>query len=318
MLESKRACAEKELSVSNETIEVLLVEDNREYAAMLRYVFTELNPNQFELQHVTTLHDGLKKLALQTFDAILLDLSLPDSLGLNTFNEIYTHASTIPIVVMTALDDKDMALRAVRDGAQDYLVKGELDVNQLVRSLQYAVERNRTLSSLKQLSLIDELTGALNRRGFTSLARQHLKIAQRAGRELLLFFADVDGLKQINDHNGHQAGDQALRAITDILKDTFRSSDLIARLGGDEFTVMAINAPKENAETILARLQENVQAQNERNQPYQLSLSVGVARYDPQVDSTELDELLARADKDLYANKESKRTKASKSPESNQ
>jgi two-component system cell cycle response regulator len=305
----------KEHSVNNETIQVLLIEDNREYAAMLRYVFTELNPNQFELQHVTTLHDGLKKLTQQTFDAILLDLSLPDSLGLNTFNEVYTHASNIPIVVMTALDDKDIALRAVRDGAQDYLVKGELEVNQLVRSLQYAVERNRTLSSLKQLSLIDELTGALNRRGFTSLARQHLKIAQRAGRELLLFFADVDGLKQINDHHGHQAGDQALIAITGILRETFRSSDLIARLGGDEFTVLAINAPKETAETILARLQEHVQKQNDLGQPYQLSLSVGVARYDPQADPTDLDELLARADKDLYAHKESKKSQAYKSPD---
>jgi diguanylate cyclase (GGDEF)-like protein len=305
----------KEYSVSDETIQVLLIEDNREYAAMLRYVFTELNPNQFEIQHVTTLHDGLKKLTQQSFDAILLDLSLPDSLGLNTFNEVYTHASNIPIVVMTALDDKDIALRAVRDGAQDYLVKGELDVNQLVRSLQYAVERNRTLSSLKQLSLIDELTGALNRRGFTSLAKQHLKIAQRAGRELLLFFADVDGLKQINDRYGHQAGDQALRAITEILRNTFRSSDIIARLGGDEFTVLAINAPKETAETILARLQEHVQKQNAGSQPYQLSLSVGVARYDPQADATDLDELLARADKDLYANKESKKSQAYKSPD---
>ena len=301
--------------MSDETIQVLLIEDNREYAAMLRYVFTELNPNQFELQHVTTLHDGLKKLTQQSFDAILLDLSLPDSLGLNTFSEVYTHASNIPIVVMTALDDKDMALRAVRDGAQDYLVKGELDVNQLVRSLQYAVERNRTLSSLKQLSLIDELTGALNRRGFTSLARQHLKIAQRASRELLLFFADVDGLKQINDRFGHQAGDQVLIAITGILRETFRSSDIIARLGGDEFTVLAINAPKETAETILTRLQEHVQKQNERSQPYQLSLSVGVARYDPQADATDLDELLARADRDLYANKESKKSQAYKSPD---
>ena len=92
-------------------------------------------------------------------------------------------------------------------------------------------------------------------------------------------------------------------------------ADIIARLGGDEFTVLAINAPKETAETILARLQEHVQKQNGGGQPYQLSLSVGVARYDPQADPTDLDELLARADKDLYAHKESKKTQAYKSPE---
>lgn len=111
---------------------------------------------------------------------------------------------------MTVLDNRELALKAVREGAQDYLMKGDLDVNLPARSLQYAVERHRTLIHLKRLSFIDDLTGLLNRRGFLSLANQHMKIAQRANRELLLFYADLDELKQINDQFGYHEGDQAL------------------------------------------------------------------------------------------------------------
>jgi diguanylate cyclase (GGDEF)-like protein len=283
-------------------VKVLLVEDNRDYAWMLRLVLAETNSNNFQLTHVEQLNEALAHLSDTKFDIILLDLSLPDSQGYETFNKAYNLAPDVPIVVMTAIDDKQLALRAVREGAQDYLVKGDTDVTQLVRAIQYAVERHRTLIELKRLSLVDDLTGLLNRRGFLSMASQHMKIAERANRELLLFFADLDGLKQINDTFGHQEGDQALLDIASILKDTFRSSDLIARLGGDEFTILAIDAPKNNADIILARLKENLNRQNTKDARYQLSLSVGMARFDPQ-NAIDLDRLLAQADKALYEQK---------------
>ena len=290
--------------MSMDLVKVLLVEDNRDYAWMLRLVLAETNSNNFQLTHVEQLNDALTHLGDSKFDVILLDLSLPDSKGYETFNKAYNLAPDVPIVVMTAIDDKQLALRAVREGAQDYLVKGDTDVTQLVRSIQYAVERHRTLTELKRLSLVDDLTGLLNRRGFLSMASQHMKIAERADRELLLFFADLDGLKQINDTFGHQEGDQALLDIASILKETFRSSDLIARLGGDEFTILAIDAPKNNAEIILTRLKENLTKQNTGDSRYQLSLSVGMARFDPQ-NAIDLDRLLAQADKALYDQKRS-------------
>jgi two-component system, cell cycle response regulator len=290
--------------MSMDLVKVLLVEDNRDYAWMLRLVLAETNSNNFQLTHVEQLSDALSHLGDTKFDVILLDLSLPDSQGYETFNKAYDLAPDVPIVVMTAIDDKQLALRAVREGAQDYLVKGDTDVTQLVRSIQYAVERHRTLTELKRLSLVDDLTGLLNRRGFLSMASQHIKIAERANRELLLFFADLDGLKQINDTFGHQEGDQALLDIASILKETFRSSDLIARLGGDEFTILAIDAPKNNADIILTRLKENLNRQNTTEARYQLSLSVGMARFDPQ-NAIDLDRLLAQADKALYEQKRS-------------
>lgn len=288
--------------MSNTLIKVLLVEDNRDYAWMLRLVLDEMNSREFSLVHVEQLKDALQCLSEGQFDVILLDLSLPDSQGFNTFDKVYEIAADIPIVVTTAIDDKELAIKAVREGAQDYLVKGNTDINQLIRSIRYAVERHRTLTDLRRLSLVDDLTGLLNRRGFFSMADQHMKIAERSNRELLLFFADLDGLKQINDLHGHQLGDQALRETASILKETFRSSDLIARLGGDEFTVLAIDAPKHNAETIIHRLERNVNHFNANNPQFQLSLSIGVARFDPQ-NSFDLDLLLAQADKALYRQK---------------
>ena len=289
------------------TVKALLVEDNLEYAEMLQLLLTGLNTAKIEITHAVRLQDALRFLKGETFDVILLDLTLPDSRGFNTFVDVYAHAPQVPVVVMTAIDDKGLALRTVREGAQDYVIKGQIEAGQLVRTIQFAIERHRTNEYLRQLSMIDELTGLLNRRGFFSLGKQHIKIAERANRQMLLFYMDVDGLKSINDRFGHYEGDQALKKIAEILRETFRSSDLIARLGGDEFTVLAIDAIKDHAESMLARLESRLNLANQKNPRYELSLSTGFARFDPQ-DATDLEEMLAEADSALYAYKRDKNT----------
>jgi diguanylate cyclase (GGDEF)-like protein len=158
---------------------------------------------------------------------------------------------------------------------------------------------------LEQLALLDDLTGLYNRRGFYSLARQHLKLSQREGRNLLLIFADVDKLKQINDQFGHQEGDKALRAAATILLNTFRASDVISRIGGDEFVVLAIDVNKSAVNQIISRLKENIERNNARNGPYELTMSWGVASFDPKQDVS-LEELISQADQDLYKDKNHK------------
>jgi diguanylate cyclase (GGDEF)-like protein len=204
---------------------------------------------------------------------------------------------------MTALKDENLALRAVREGAQDYIVKGEMEAPQLLRAVNFAIERHRTAEEVRKLTLVDELTGLLNRRGFYSLGKQHIKIAQRASRQLVLFYIDLDGLKLVNDQFGHFEGDQALRQIASILKETFRSSDLIARLGGDEFTVLAIDAVRDSVDNMLSRLEAHLRAANLNNPRYQLSLSTGFARFDPQ-DSPDLEKMLVEADEAMYSYKQ--------------
>ena len=282
-------------------IKVLVIEESLEYASMLQVLF-ETKASQFEPTHLNSLEKALLYLRRQATDVILMDLSLPESSGLDSFLEIHAHAPDIPIVVLTDCNDQDLAIKAIRRGAQDYLVKGEVEKNLLIRSLSFAIERHRTMVFLQHLSLNDDLTDLLNRRGFLSLAQQQIKIAKRANWESMLLFADLDGLKRINDTFGHPEGDRALKAVANILKQTFRSSDLIARLGGDEFVVLAINFNESGVYTITKRLMDNVERYNAKNPKYRLSLSYGVARFDP-MDQMTIEELISKADEALYRNK---------------
>lgn len=285
--------------MSQDTVKVLLVEDNSDYAWMLRLVLTQVYPDQFELNQAENLQAAFRQLSENKYDVLLLDLSLPDSQGYDTFLQTRQAAPDLPIVVMTAVDDKGLALQAVREGAQDFLVKGDMDVIQLVRSIQYAVERQRTVADLKRLSLVDDHTGLLNRTGFLSLAEQHIKIARRAQRSLLLFCATVSDLKAKSDHPGH-SDDQMLQIASGLLRHTFRSSDLVARIDNDEFTVLAIDAPPGSAGIMLSRLQERVDLHNSQDPSRQISLKVGTAQLDSQ-ETTDIHTLLAEAEKALHA-----------------
>jgi diguanylate cyclase (GGDEF)-like protein len=261
---------------------------------------------RFELTPMSRLAAALTLLREETFDAVLLDLNLPDSNGLETFRRLHQEAPHLPVVVLTGLTDESLGGQAVQEGAQDYLVKGQADGHLLARSLRYAQERHRGKEVLRSQALTDELTGLYNRRGFMALAAQQLKLAARGRRECLLISADLDGMKHINDTFGHQEGDRALRETAEVLKQTCRESDLMARLGGDEFVVLMIDAAAESAATIAARLQANLETHNAASGGlYNLSLSFGTARFRPG-QSTSLEELQTQADAAMYAQKREK------------
>jgi len=167
-------------------------------------------------------------------------------------------------------------------------------------------ERKRLEEKLRTMSITDDLTGLYNRRGFLTLFQQQVKVAERTKENLLFLFADLDHMKWINDTLGHQAGDRALVETANILKETFRESDIIGRMGGDEFAVLAIGSTDENPEVLTARLRDNIAAFNKLGTPdYHISLSIGIVRYDPE-NPFSLDELLARADQLMYEDKKKK------------
>ena len=180
--------------------------------------------------------------------------------------------------------------------------------NALQLAIWWAVRQTLLERELRSLALTDDLTGLYNRRGFLVSATQQLKLARRNAQGLLLFFADVDNLKQINDSYGHQEGDLALTRVADALEQTFRDSDTLARLGGDEFGVVALEASSQNKEGILRRLKKNLQRSNaDANEfRYELSLSIGVAGFDPTY-FVSLEELMAQADQAMYEQKQTQR-----------
>ncbi|HYQ48318.1 MAG TPA: GGDEF domain-containing protein [Thermodesulfovibrionales bacterium] len=167
-------------------------------------------------------------------------------------------------------------------------------------------DRKRMEEELRTLSLTDELTGLYNRRGFVTLAEQYFKIANRMKNKVSVLYADLDGLKGINDTLGHQAGDVALTETASLLRNTFRESDIVARIGGDEFVVMPVIMSSVTRETIAARIHDNIAAINAQpGRKFQLSISYGIAVYDPEHPcSTEA--LLDQGDRLMYENKRGK------------
>jgi diguanylate cyclase (GGDEF)-like protein len=139
-----------------------------------------------------------------------------------------------------------------------------------------------------------------------TLAAHQLKLARRNTQGALLFFADVDNLKYINDSYGHREGDLALMRAATALGETFRDSDVLARFGGDEFAVLAIETTNQNQQAILSRMDESLAALNADEFRYKVRLSVGVARFDP-LQALPLDELIVGADEAMYAQKRSRR-----------
>ena len=156
---------------------------------------------------------------------------------------------------------------------------------------------------LRSLSLRDELSGLYNRRGFLELSRQQLRHAARGGRMACLFFADLNGMKAINDRLGHEVGDRALAVTGRLLSTVFRDSDIVARLGGDEFAVFAPECDGSGMTALSERVQVEVQSFNALGvEPFKLSISLGGALYDP-ARPVELEALIEAADAKMYEEK---------------
>jgi diguanylate cyclase (GGDEF)-like protein len=172
----------------------------------------------------------------------------------------------------------------------------------LMRAVRCAAKQYMLQAELGNLALTDELTGLYNRRGFMALAERQLKLGRRSGRGMLLFVMDVDRLKQINDSFGHCEGDRALKRTAGILEETFRDSDVVARLGGDEFAVLAVEAAGHSEATIKTRLLECLKAINAGQSRCEISLSLGLARFDPG-SRTSMGELMVKADQAMYEQK---------------
>lgn len=160
--------------------------------------------------------------------------------------------------------------------------------------------RDHVEHEIRALSLTDVMTGLRNRRGFFIEAEQAYKVAQRKRAVSAVIFADIDGLKRVNDTLGHEAGDQLICDAANILRASFRNADVVARLGGDEFAAFTLD--DEKPETVVERIERNVYAFNlMEGRTYQLSLSIGIVQCDPAAGT--LDDYISAADSQMYAHK---------------
>ncbi|WIF95364.1 GGDEF domain-containing response regulator [Caminicella sporogenes] len=294
------------------TIKILLIEDSNFDARIISDMLTNIESKdfiktQFKISWVKNLSQALDILEKNYFDIILLDLTLPDSMGIDTLKKVNTEFPEVPIIVMTSLNDHIIAINAVKSGAQDYLIKGQFNTNLLLRAIYYSIERHKMLVALRSMALIDQLTGLYNRHGFMNLAQHHIKLAKRKNKDLLIMYCDLDNLKYINDNYGHVEGDNIIKDTANILKSTFRESDVISRFGGDEFVVLAIDVSREVICKLIDRLEKNIREHNKNmKKPYKISMSIGVKVFNPNC-SDEIEEILNEADRLMYKNKKLKK-----------
>ncbi len=333
-------------NIKQKQIRTLLVEDNEGDAFLLKEKLSYDPENQFNLTHVAKLAIAVKLLQKDLFDIVLLDLSLPDSQGLETFLTIEKIVPNIPIVLLTGLNDESLALEAVREGAQDYLIKGQTSTEVLIRSINYAIERmhhlekihqsevrlhqiNRELAQqvkkrtseleyrnqeLKKLFLratTDKVTGIANRYRLEDFMQREWGNAIRNQISVSVIMIDIDRFKLYNDTYGHQAGDLCLRQVAQTINHAAkRSKDLVARYGGEEFIVVLSNISLDGAMMVAENIRSQVKGLSIPHANAGISdyvtISLGVSHLIPTINS-QVEHLILAADKALYLAKQNGR-----------
>lgn len=300
------------MSMNGVPVRILLVGEAVN-ACWLRGVLDTDNSTHFHIAHVSDLNLAAERIATDPADVLLLDLGIQQQEGSAYVQAARAVAPDTPMVVLAESEDELLAVETLQQGAQDFLSKLSLNRPVLVRALRYSIERHRLQRNLQNLTLIDDLTGLYNRRGFLALAEQHLRMIQRKGAALLIYI-DLDDLKVINDSHGHLEGNRALIVTGNILRACFRQSDIMARLGGDEFCVLMTDAGQDSAQQVRKRMQLRTDFVNGlASWNFRLSLSVGIADV-PVVHQPPLEQLLRIADTHMYEEKRKKQSRGSEAP----
>jgi diguanylate cyclase (GGDEF)-like protein len=287
-------------------IHILLVEDNPGDARLMVELITDFGEGEYKVQHADRVSSAQKYLCDQRFDVVLLDLSLPDERGIGIVDRICSACLHVPVIVFTDQEDDELALTAVQAGAQDYLVKGQVDGAGIARAIHYAIERKRLEEHLQFLANHDALTELPNRRLFQDRMEQAIERAHRNVKKndekggMAVLLLDLDNFKIINDTLGHAQGDLLLCAVAVRLMRNIRKSDTLARMGGDEFTLICENLVGRGDAEILARKIQAVFLKpfQIRNHRLAITASMGISLFPSDGKDTET--LLRQADIAMY------------------
>jgi diguanylate cyclase (GGDEF)-like protein len=279
---------------------VLLVESESEDALFLRDVLAEIEEGRYwsnwvhiEMLHAPTWSDAAAILATESVDIILLDLDLADCQGVDTFRRSQAAAAHIPVVLLAGgSQDEAMATRLVRDGAQDFLLKKQVDCAPLAHAIRNAVERHRQLTAARAAAMTDSLTGLLNRSSFLTFGDRDRKLAERLGRRLMVMVAEPKNLSEIAAAYGEQRRDLTLVEVADHLRSLASPADLLARIGQARFGLTIVDTEAEPVEAAWARI---------HHAALEHRIVIGSAIFDPE-SPLSLDALLEQAALDLAPN----------------
>ncbi len=320
---------------------ILIVDDS---AASLDSIETILTSSGYETETANEGMEALDKFLKHKPDLVITDLEMPvmDGFALARLIRGDKSSAHVPIIFISAASDIASKLKAMETGGNDYITRpfnddellykvkamlrtkelydelfksretlqnSEAELMKKTELLQLEIaERENAEEQLRLKSITDDLTDLFNRRGFFTLSEKQWKSANRYKRKMSLMYMDLNNMKTINDKLGHSAGDQALIDTANILRNTFRESDIISRMGGDEFAVLLTEMTSLDDDYIIIKhLQDNLKTHNEQHgHSYALSLSIGVSIFNPEYPST-LDTMLKQADLLMYEHKKSQK-----------
>ena len=298
--------------MDNEVIKILLIDDDEDDYVVTRDLLSEAKNLKHTLDWISSYDEAVKIICDNNYDVYLLDYRLGEHTGIDILQEASCHGCRSPFILLTGEGDHETDIKAMKAGAADYLVKGEISAPLMERSIRYAIERNRTKERIYHMAFYDSLTGLPNRVLFQDRLKLALASAERHRHMAAVLFLDIDNFKRINDTLGHFMGDKLLKEVAGRLSATMRRCDsvtkdvpdLFARLGGDEFTVL-LNMINEvdDAAKVAHRITETISI------PFKLdgyeiyiTSSIGIAVYPG--DGKDINSLLKNADAAMYYAKE--------------
>ncbi len=283
---------------------VLVIDDDRLQYRLVQAHFKNFKRGSYELDWSETYEDGLAKLMTGKYAVCLLDYRLGDRDGLQLIREAAEAGCRTPIVFLTAESSDNVDIEAMEAGALDYLVKGEITPRAMERSLRYALKLGESLEALRRLATRDELTGLLNRREYDRILAEEEDRARRFGHPLSLVIIDLDLFKAINDTHGHPAGDAVLREAARRIAGAIRTVDRAARIGGEEFALVLVQSGRVAALDVARRAVASIAGEPIRiGDGFSITVTASAGVAELPSDARNADELIAAADKALYAAK---------------
>ena len=222
-------------SFSPETLRVLLFEDSAMDAALIKKFLQTTGVRLTNIFHTDTIPSALQVLTRENVDLCLTDYYLRPHTGFDLMDEARRFDVDVPFIVLTGMDDRAIDDGALARGAYDFLVKGDLTVEGLERSMRYALNRHRREAVLTKAAVFDSLTGLLNRATLIERLAQTLDDSRQRSGTIGFLHINLNGTKFINESFGHKIGDDLLKGVAAKLSAARRPSDILARLGGDEF-----------------------------------------------------------------------------------
>ncbi len=272
-----------------------------------------INSERFSVISASTCEQGYQLLLTDAgrFNGVVVNYTKSLNETAHFFSRVARLANPIPIVLLCERGNENLIISSMKNGVKDCIIKDELTDENLVRTVSQVIEAHKFemmnaqfQKQLEERANRDFLTGTLNRHRFTELYEYELSSARRYKRPLSVAMIDLDDFKHINDAYGHKVGDEALIALSALLKEQLRAADLIGRFGGDEFIVAMPETDFSQAQSTFKRIRQALAEFNQSGQlPCELAISIGISSSDSGYES-----LVERADEAMYQSKMTHKT----------